>query len=178
MAELAAVGVASCILQVVDFSAKVIKTTYILISASHDALREEIHLRRLVCEQDTIALRLKTSLRSRPILSESEQAVVRLSGEVRRETNGLLDVLSQFKLASAGQNCLKRSVHSVKTALKIHRAKTDVEDRRKKLQLVNGQLATALLSVLRYDRLCARCEEHNDSDHLIIGIKPKRTAES
>lgn len=151
MAELAAVGVASCILQVVDFSAKVIKTTYILVSASQDALREEIHLSRLVHEQDALAERLQASLRSRPVLTANENAVVNLSGEVKTETDNMLRILSLFKLASAGQNCFKRSIHSVKTAYKIHTKKQAVEDHRKKLQLVNGQLAVALLSVLRYE---------------------------
>jgi hypothetical protein len=148
MAELAAVGVASCILQVVDFGAKVIKTTYILVSASRDALREEIHLATLVRDQDTIAERLKVSLSSR-LLSANEQAVVKLSGEVTAETELLLGILGQFKMASAGQNCFKRTIHSAKTAVKVHRKRAEIEDRRKKLQLVNGQLATALLTVLR-----------------------------
>lgn len=151
MAEFAAVGVASCILQVVDFSAKVIKTSYILVSASQDALREEIHLSRLVHEQDAISDRLQASLTSRPVLTANETAVVNLSGEVKTETDCMLRILSQFKLASAGQNCFKRSMHSVKTAIKIHSRKQAVEDHRKKLQLVNGQLAVALLSVLRYE---------------------------
>ena len=151
MAEFAAVGVASCILQVVDFSAKVIKTSYILVSASQDALREEIHLSRLVHEQDAISDRLQASLTSRPVLTANETAVVNLSGEVKTETDCMLRILSQFKLASAGQNCFKRSIHSVKTAIKSHSRKQAVEDHRKKLQLVNGQLAVALLSVLRYE---------------------------
>lgn len=151
MAEVAALGVASCILQVVDFGSRVIKTTYILISASQDALREEIQLAKLVREQDGIAKRLASSLGCRPVLTPNEQAVVSLSNEVKKETDDLLQLLSQFKLASLGQGCFKRSMHSAKTALKIHRKRGEVEDRRKKLQLVNGQLAAALLSVQRYN---------------------------
>ena len=149
MAELAALGVASCILQVVDFGSRVIKTTYILISASQDALREEIHPETLVREQDGIAKRLNSSLGCRPILTANEQAVVSLSGEVRKETDDLLQLLSQFKTTSVDQSCFKRSFHCAKTALRIHRKREEVEDRRKKLQLVNGQLAIALLSVQR-----------------------------
>ena len=109
-----------------------------------------IHLSRLVHEQDALAERLQVSLRSRPVLTANEKAVVNLSGEVKTETDNILRILSQFKLASAGQNCFKRSMHSAKTAFKIHSKKQAVEDHRKKLQLVNGQLAVALLSVLRY----------------------------
>jgi hypothetical protein len=69
---------------------------------------------------------------------------------VKKETDDLLQLLSQFKAASVDQNCFKRSMHSAKTAFKIHRKREEVEDRRKKLPLVNGQLATALLSVQRY----------------------------
>jgi hypothetical protein len=159
MAELAALGVASCILQVVDFGSRVIKTTCILISASQDALREEIHLEKLVREQDGVAQRLASSLKCRPVLTANEQAVVSLSGEVKKETDDLLRLLSQFKVASVDQNCFKRSMHSAKTALKIHRKREEVEDRRKKLQLVNGQLATALLSVQRYNSRRMPCSK-------------------
>ncbi|GAB7332480.1 hypothetical protein MBLNU13_g04276t1 [Cladosporium sp. NU13] len=149
MAELAAMGVASCILQVVDFGARVAKTTYQLVSASYDALREDNQLATLVSEQDGIAERLQASLESKPVLSANEQAVVKLSAEVKNETNDLLDLLRQFKDVSTNQNFIKRSVHSAKTAIKIHRKKEEIERRRSKLQLVNGQLATALASVQR-----------------------------
>lgn len=176
MAELAAVGVASCILQIVDFGAKVIKTSYILISASQDALREEIHLSRLVHEQDTLAERLQASLRSRPVLSANEQAVVELSKEVKKETDNLLRILSQFKSASAGQNCFKRSIQSVRTAYKIHRKREAVEDHRKKLQLVNGQLAITLLSVLRYRPLRGYIKRYSHTNSNAAEIKAKITA--
>jgi hypothetical protein len=127
MAELAALGVASCILQVVDFGSRVIKTTCILISASQDALREEIHLEKLVREQDGVAQRLASSLKCRPVLTANEQAVVSLSGEVKKETDDLLRLLSQFKVASVDQN--------------------------------NGQLATALLSVQRYNSRRMPCSK-------------------
>lgn len=151
MAELAAVGVASCILQVIDFGARVVTTTYKLVSASHDALREEIQLATLVREQDGIAERLRASLESKPVLSANEDTVVKLSTVVKKETDDLLSLLRQFKEISTNQNFIKRSVHGTKTALRIHRKREEIEQRRAKLQLVNGQLATALASVQRYD---------------------------
>lgn len=154
MAELAGVGVASCILQVIDFSAKVIKTTYVLITASQDALREEIHLTKLVQEQDAIAHRLHVSISSRPRLSANEKTVVDLASDIRREAHEILKLLGQFKAASIGHSRFKRTVHCTKTAMRILGKKGEVEARRNKLRLVNDQLATALMSVVRYDNVC------------------------
>ena len=151
MAELAAVGVASSILQIITFGASVVKTTYVLVSASPDALREDIQLESLIREQDGVAERLQASLESKSILSANEKAVVTLATEVKKDTNDLLGLLRQFKQVSMNQSYLKRSVHGAKTAIKLHSKRGEIEKRCTKLQLVNGQLAVGLASVQRYN---------------------------
>jgi hypothetical protein len=153
MAELAAVGVASSILQILLFGISVFKTTTKLISDSQDALREEIHLEALTHEQAAVARRLDSSLASRAVLSVNEQAVVDLAREVRSETTALLDLLAQFKSCSTDRNLFKRSLDGAETAWKIHRKKKDVEERRKNLELINGRLAMTLLMVQGYGQV-------------------------
>jgi hypothetical protein len=154
MAELAAVGVASSILQIVLFSISIFKTTTKLISDSQDALREEIHLEALTREQAAVVRHLGSSLASRAVLSVNEQAVVDPAREVRSETTALLDLLAQFKSCSTDCNLFKRSVDGAETAWKIHRKKKDVEERRKNLKLINGRLAMTLLMVQRFGQVC------------------------
>jgi hypothetical protein len=147
------VGIASSILQIVLFGIGVFKTTTKLILDSQDALREEIHLEALTREQAAVARRLDSSLASRAVLSVNEQAVVDLAREVRSETTALLDLLAQFKSCSTDRDLFKRSLDGAETAWKIHRKKKDVEERRKKLELINGRLAMTLLMVQRYDQV-------------------------
>lgn len=159
MAEaLAAVGVASSILQIIDFGTKVIKCTYHLIKAPVHELRKEIHLEELLKEQGNLATRYCSSLNRRSILSANEQAAVNLAGEVKTETESLLLWLESFKKEALPEittseirvsEFTKKTFRSVKTAFTIERTRKEVETRRKSLQFVNGQLATALLLVLR-----------------------------
>ena len=159
MAEaLAAVGVASNILQIIDFSTNLIKCTYNLMTAPMYELRNEIQLAKLIKEHGDLAARYRSSLNRRSILSANEQAAVSLAGEVKTETDSLLRRLERLK-EEAGPEIVpettvsaftKKTFRSVKTAFTIERKRKEVETRRKSLQFVNGQLATALLLVLRY----------------------------
>ena len=162
MAEaLAAVGVAASILQIIDFGTKVIKCTYNLMTAPVHELKKEIRLEELLKEQGNLAARYCSSLNRRSILSANEQAAVNLAGEVRTETESLLLWLESFKkealpditAETTVSEFTKKTFRSVKTAFTIERTRKEVETRRKSLQFVNGQLATALLLVLRYELL-------------------------
>lgn len=149
MAEaLAAVGVAASVLQIVDFGSRVVKTACELASASSDGLREDIELAKLVTEHDTVVARLQTSVQSRPVISANEQAVVDLSARCRTQTTGLLSLLDQLKVSTSSHG-VKRAIRSAKAAVRIQRKKGEIERHRGDLQLANGQLATALLMVLR-----------------------------
>lgn len=84
-----------------------------------------------------------------------------LAGEVRTETESLLLWLESFKkealpditAETTVSEFTKKTFRSVKTAFTIERTRKEVETWRKSLQFVNGQLATALLLVLRYELL-------------------------
>lgn len=149
MAELAAVGVASSVLQIVDFGARVVKTAHKLALASNDALREDIELGRLMREQDNITEVLRTSLKPRLTLSTNEEVVVRLSNDCKRQITELLELLDQLKVATGAQG-IGRAIGIAKVAVKATRKREEIANRRTELQLMNGQLATALLLLSRY----------------------------
>lgn len=149
MAELAALGVASSILQIVDFGVKVIATTHKLTKAPGNALTDDIKLERLAEEQSNIAERLKLSLQSRAVLSSNEKAVVQISTGCSSTTTELLSLLHEIKVRP-GSHGFRRIAGSAKAAFKSHRKRELIEECRRQLHLQNTQLVTALVLVLRY----------------------------
>lgn len=156
MAELAALGVASSILQVVDFGAKVVKTAYKLAKTPGDALDENVELEALATEQNAIAERLQSSLESRSVLSANEEAVVKIAAECGKQTSELISLLSRLKVADSSHS-FQRIINTTKAAVKNHRKRDQVDSLREQLQLTNARLSTALLVVMKYACIGIRC---------------------
>lgn len=142
-------GIASNALQIVDFGTRVIKTTYKLVSCTGDALREEIDLEKLAREQVGIVERLYGSLVATPVSDDNERALVAISGECKKESARLIGLLGELKVTAASHG-IARVARSARAAVRAQRKREVIENHRKNLQLINGQLATALLSTLRY----------------------------
>lgn len=154
MAEFAALGVASSILQIVDFGMKVFHTTYELAKASADASTQNVELESLAEEHRNVAKRLQLSLQSRASLSFNEKALVQISTDCIKLTEELLNLLGRLKVPQGSRN-FRRVLESTKAAVKTHRKRDEIESYRRQLQQRNTQLATALLLVLRYVKIGA-----------------------
>ena len=150
MAEAFAVlGAVAGTLQLVEFTAKVLKCAHQLSTSSADALREDIELTRLTTEHQALVARLHQSTNSQSLLSRNEQSVVMFSEECKKQAAGLLDLLGELKVTS-GCYGVKRAFRSATVAKRRMLKQKEIKKRCKSLQSVNGQLETALLVIQGY----------------------------
>jgi hypothetical protein len=142
MAEFAAVGVASSILQIIDFASKTVNTARKLYVKDQKTLRDLTEMQR------SVAKGLQLSLDSRSSLSANEQALVDLTLECDSQAGELLGLLDQLKLPTDSKGMVW-AVDTAKIALRTTRKRDEIESRQERLHVINGHLATALLVVLR-----------------------------
>ena len=149
---LATLGAVSAILQVIDFSAKVISETKKLLSSSDDALRENIIVERLTLEHSNLANRLITHNNSKRPLNAEEQAVDDLAQECKREAAKLLEQLDALKVES-GLRRAKRVWKTTRKTAKALQQRKAIERQQRYLGELHNRLSTALLQILRTTQL-------------------------
>ena len=149
---LATLGAVSAILQVIDFSAKVISETKKLLSSSDDALRENIIVERLTLEHSNLANRLITHNNSKRPLNAEEQAVDNLAQECKREAAKLLEQLDALKVES-GLRRAKRVWKTTRKTAKALQQRKAIERQQRYLGELHNRLSTALLQILRTTQL-------------------------
>lgn len=146
---LAAVGIASSILQIVDFASSVTKQTYRLVNSSEDTLRENIEVERLTQEYKLISEQICSSRRLVRPLKQNEAASFKLAEECRQESARLLNMLDDLKVQSHSRG-RKRVLESARKSAKAVRLRTQIESRIKHLEKLDGQLAISLVQLLGY----------------------------
>lgn len=149
---LATVGAVSALLQVIDFSAKVISETKKLLESSDDALRENIVVERLTLEHSTLMDRLVTYNNTKRPLDSHEQAVDKLAQECKQESAKLLKQLDELKVEK-GLTGAKRVWQSTRKTAKALQKRKAIEQQQKYLDELNNQLSTTLLHILRITQL-------------------------
>ena len=149
---LATVGAVSALLQVIDFSAKVIKETKKLVESSDDALRENIIVERLTLEHANLADRLIAYNTEGRELDANERAVDKLAQECKTEAAKLLNQLNQLKI-DTGLTGAKRVWQTARMAQKALRQRKAIQQQQRYLGQLHNQLSTQLLHILRITQL-------------------------
>jgi hypothetical protein len=150
MAEIAALGVAASVLQIFDFGARLVRNTYKLASSSSGALPEALAYEKSVQEQITDVKLLHDALVANPVLNDHERRAVALAEQCKDECVRTLEIIERLKVP-VGKRGVKKLAHSASVALNVQKELGKIKEHRENLQMINGQLATALLSILRYE---------------------------
>jgi len=149
MAEtLAACGVAASVFQIVDFSAKVVKHAFQLLQSGNDALRENIETEKLARDYRAIADDADTGGPLEATGKIDEGPIHKLGSDCKENARQLVQMLEDLKVAS-GCTGAKKLYHTARAAARAQRHKKKIEERRRYLQELNGQLTTALLQLLQ-----------------------------
>lgn len=90
----------------------------------------------------------ETSKKQQP-LEQDEIAVLTAARQCVLESERLLDMLKSLKL-SEGSRGIRRTIQGAYRAVRAVRKREDVATHQKMLDSLNGQLAVALLQLLRY----------------------------
>lgn len=144
---LGAVGILSNFLQIADFTAGVVSKTREIVKSGTDALRENIEIERLTRECGWLGDRIQEM--SQQPLEQDEAAVVSAARQCVCESERLLELLKSLKI-SEGTRGIKRTFQGARRAVRAVRKREDVAAHQKMLDSLNGQLAIALLQVLRF----------------------------
>jgi hypothetical protein len=149
MAEvLLTLGVASNVLQVIDFAAKVAYQTHKLVTGTDDALRENIDIEKLTRAYHDLSTDDDLSPTKRDCGSGAKLVVARQALECKTEARALLDLLEDLKIA-VGTTGVRRMYQGARQTLRARRKRDKIESRRKKLQELTNQLVLAQLLELR-----------------------------
>lgn len=149
MAEaLAALGIASNVLQIVDFGTRLVLNTYKIVSSAGGALPEAHE--KFAREQADHVKRLHGALVANPVLDDDERAAVTLAGQCKDESIRMLEVIEGLKVPD-GKFSVQKLAHGAKIAMHFQKGQERIKEHRDRLQLLNGQLATTLLLILRYE---------------------------
>jgi hypothetical protein len=146
---LGAAGILSNFMQIADFTAGVIFKTRELLKSEADALRENIEIERLTRECRWLGDWIQETSKTKQPVEQDEIAVLSAARQCIFESERLLKLLKSFKL-SEGSRGIQRSFQGAHRAVRAVREREDVATHQQKLDSLNGQLAVALLQVLRY----------------------------
>jgi hypothetical protein len=151
MAEaLAALGVASTIMQVVDFSAKVAKYSQEVITSGKDAISENQKLESLTREYSNLATAASDGHSLGTKLSAEDQAIERLAEECKAAAKELLDTLSDLRIPPNTRGA-KRFFKGVLNATKTLAKQRELVQKKERVRDLTEQLTSACtLSLRRY----------------------------
>lgn len=146
---LGAIGILSNFMQIADFTAGVVSKTREVLNSGSDAFRENIEIERLTRECGWLGDWIqKTSEKQQP-LEQDDNAVLSAAQQCILESERLLELLKSLKL-SEGSRGIRRTFQGAHRAVRAVRKREDIAAHQKMLDSLNGQLAVALLQVLRY----------------------------
>lgn len=144
---LLALGIASNAISVVDFASKVAKATYLVVDSASNASQENAVIEELALDYGRLSLQGPTES-DRPFTAE-EAHVEELAEKDKIASKSLLDLLEKFKL-DEGKRGFKRLMDGGKKMTKSIMAKNKIDEERRYLSDLNGQLSLALIKLLRY----------------------------
>jgi len=146
---LGAVGILSNFIQIADFTAGAVTKTREVLKSGSDAFRENIEIERLTRECGWLGEWIQETSKKQQPVEQDETAVLSAARQCIHESEKLLDLLKSLKL-SEGSRGIKRTFQGAHRAVRAVRKREDVAAHQKMLDSLNGQLAVALLQVLRY----------------------------
>jgi hypothetical protein len=146
---LGAIGILSNFMQIADFTAGVVSKTREVLKSGSDAFRENIEIERLTRECGWLGEWIQETSKKQQPLEQDEVAVLAAARQCVLESERLLDMLKSLKL-SEGSRGIRRTIQGAHRAVRAVRKREDVAAHQKMLDSLNGQLAVALLQVLRY----------------------------
>jgi hypothetical protein len=141
-------GVASNVLQVIDFAAQVAYQTHKLITGTDDALRENIEIEKLTRTYHDLSTDDDLLPTEEDCGRGAKLVVIRQALECKTEARALLDLLEDLKIA-VGTAGVRRMYQGARQTLRARRKRDKIESRRKKLQELTNQLVLAQLLELR-----------------------------
>lgn len=139
---LAAVGAVSSVLQIVDFSGKVLYHAAKLM-ASDDALRENIEIERLTRQHRMLTQDVIDSA----TCNQNPQALIQRTKEIGLKAGELLELLDDLKVTEAHKS-FKRTFQSTRQAVRAVSKRAKIERKQKELQNLTKQLEIAMLQTI------------------------------
>jgi hypothetical protein len=145
---LGAIGILSNFIQIADFTAGVVTKTREVLKAGSDAFRENIEIERLTRECSWLAEWIQETTEKQQPVEQDETAVLFAARQCILESERLLELLKGLKLSEEFRG-IRRTFQGAHRAVRAVRKREDVAAHQKMLDSLNGQLAVALLQVLR-----------------------------
>lgn len=147
MAELAALGVASSIVQLVHFGASLFSQVREVGRTAHGICEEEIELEAIARDLKTLLLKLKpnTAPARCTQVSSDEHTLNELTRPCRALADELLRIIDDLKV----KDLHYRKWKSFKQALKHVRKEKDIRDLEIRLAKLQAQISTHLITTLR-----------------------------
>ncbi|KAK4542870.1 hypothetical protein LTR36_006059 [Oleoguttula mirabilis] len=150
VSALAAAGTVSGLMQIIDFSVKVLFNAAKLMQ--QDVPREAIPLAQLGKQYATISQQIADSTSMRRPLNPQESNMHDLAEQCETASGELLEMLNNLRIDG---NCskAKRAGKATKVAAQAAWKKKDLEQKQQRVQHLNGLLGTAMLETLRTTQL-------------------------
>lgn len=144
MAEVfAALGAASCFLQIVDFTAKLASATVDLVSSGRDAVQDNVNVEKLAKECQSLS---EECSRTATLLNRDgiHHNIIKAGKDCQNEAKTLLDELERLKLDTGGSS-VKRWLKGTQQAARAIAHRDKIERHRRRLQELTTLLATQIV---------------------------------
>ncbi|KAF2166224.1 hypothetical protein M409DRAFT_55088 [Zasmidium cellare ATCC 36951] len=143
ISALAAVGAASSVLQIIDFSGKVLYNAAKL-TASDDALRENIEIERLTRQHELLIQEVAESEAWNQGPPAQVAPLIQRAKEIGQKAGELLKLLDDLKVTE-GRKSVKRALQSTRQAARAVSKRSKIERKQQELHNLTKQLEVALL---------------------------------
>ena len=148
MEPLSALGVASNILQLVDFVARLAKTIDNVLDSSLEALPANIELSEHSKRYKTLYENVQFILERQQQLSDSEKAATEAASNLFDEVNSLTTELKDLEISVASTK-MEKGMSTIRQFLRTRRKHNDLDERRRKLDELTNLLSARLLLMLQ-----------------------------
>ena len=156
----AAVGTAGSLIQLVDFSTKLVKETYELMRAPGNTSKANAMLEKFTLMNSNLADQLIRTANTQRPLSQSSQAIDKLARECKEASSGLLNLLDDLKLTGELHGPRKVWQSARKAQRSLQKRKT-IEQKQKYVTELTGQLSTAVLLDLQNSQMSGLEDVYN-----------------
>ncbi|KAK4609394.1 hypothetical protein CLAFUR4_14429 [Fulvia fulva] len=147
IAGVGVLGAVSSVLQIVDFTSKLVSHARELYSADNHALRENVEIEGLARQYELLtepATELERAIPDASKRTREQQNLVETGSRCRQEAKELLNILQNLEVGRA-LGRWARIKEGTKQAVHSLQARKDIEERRKRLNEISVQLSTAIL---------------------------------
>jgi len=147
LAPLDAISLASAIIQIVDFSFKIIKETYAIYNSEKGSVAESREIEIASTRLQDLSVRLPGLRRpGQSKKSQEELDLDDLSRTCEQHADKLLQIMSKLKATSTGP---QRAFESLKVTLQRHFKADEIEGLQKGLRKIQVDINTLLLAIIR-----------------------------